>query len=160
MADSSVTFQTTVATPPSGTVVSTRTNASGEQLQVVAVGIDGSDSIVPSTAANGLTVDVTRVQGTVAVTSDAVASTTVTQVASSATNVTLKASNASRKGLYVFNDSTAALFVKFGATASATSFTVKIAAGGYYEMPTRPTYTGIVDGIWSAANGNAYVTEL
>jgi hypothetical protein len=60
----------------------------------------------------------------------------------------------------VFNDSTAALFLKFGATASATSFTVKIAAGAYYEMPTRPTYTGIVDGIWAAANGNAYVTEL
>ena len=63
MADSSVTFQTTVATPPSGTVVSTRTNASGEQLQVVAVGIDGSDSVVPSDATNGLDVDVTRVAG-------------------------------------------------------------------------------------------------
>ena len=112
--------------------------------------------------ANALAVSIASDQSAVSVTptADAVASTTVTQVASSATNVTLKASNASRKGLYVFNDSTAALFVKFGATASATSFTVKIAAGGYYEMPPRPTYTGIVDGIWSAANGNAYVTEL
>ena len=267
MADSSVTFQTTVATPPSGTVVSTRTNASGEQLQVVAVGIDGSDSVVPSDATNGLDVDVTRsalptgaateatldarsgaltetapasdtassglngrlqrvaqrltsliallpaslgqksmanglavtvasdqsalpssqsgtwtvqpgntanttawkvdgsavtqpVSGTVTEAVQTVSSATVTQVASSATNVTLQASNASRKGLSIFNDSTQILRVKFGATASATSYTVQIAAGGYYEMPVRPTYTGIVDGIWASANGNAYVTEL
>lgn len=55
MADSSVTFGTPVATPPSGTAISTRTNASGEQMQVVMLGVDGSDSVVPSDAANGLT---------------------------------------------------------------------------------------------------------
>lgn len=80
-------------------------------------------------------------------------------VASSATNVTLKAANASRRGLAIFNDSEAVLYVKFGATASSSSFTVKIAAGGYYEMP-QPIYVGIVDGIWASANGNARVTEL
>ena len=222
MADSSVTYQSaTAATPPSGTPVSTRTNASSEQMQVVVQGIDGSDSVVPSSAANGLTVDVTRVagnvtvvqptaanlkvdgsavtqpvsgtvsaaqsgtwtvqpgntanttawmvdgsavtqpvSGTVTAAMPAVAAATVTQVASSATNVTLQASNAARKGLLIFNDSTAILRVKFGATASATSYTVQIAAGGYYEMPIPPVYTGIVDGIWAAANGNAYVTEL
>jgi len=47
--------------------VSTRTNASGEHIQVISVGIDGSDSIVPADAANGLDVDVTRVTGTVTV---------------------------------------------------------------------------------------------
>lgn len=83
----------------------------------------------------------------------------LTNVASSATNVTLKAANASRRGLTIFNDSEAVLYVKFGATASASSFTVKIAAGGYYEMPL-PIYVGIVDGIWASANGNARVTEL
>jgi hypothetical protein len=72
----------------------------------------------------------------------------------------LQASNASRKGLMIFNDSTQILRVKFGATASATSYTVQIAPGWYWEMPVRPTYTGIVDGIWASANGNAYVTEL
>lgn len=86
------------------------------------------------------------------------ASATVTQVASSATNVTLQAANANRQSLAVFNDSTAALFIKYGATASSTSFTVKVAAGGHWEMPL-PAYTGIVDGIWASANGNAYVTE-
>lgn len=80
-------------------------------------------------------------------------------VASSATNVTLKAANASRRGLIVFNDADKALHLKYGATASATSFTVKIAAGGYWEMP-QPVYVGVVDGIWEAApTGSARVTE-
>lgn len=85
---------------------------------------------------------------------------TLTNVASSATNVTLIASNAVRKGLLIFNDSTAVLYVKFGTTASATSYTVQIAAGGYWEMPADCVYTGRVDGIWASANGNARITEL
>ena len=38
-------------------------------------------------------------------------------------------------GRTVFNDSTQVLYLKFGATASASSYTVQIAAGGYYEFP-------------------------
>lgn len=87
------------------------------------------------------------------------ASATLANVASSATNVTLQASNANRIGLTIFNDSTAILYVKFGATASSSSFTVKMNAGAYYEMP-QPIYTGIVDGIWASATGNARMTEL
>lgn len=87
------------------------------------------------------------------------ASATLANVASSASSVTLQASNANRRGWMVFNDSTAILYVKFGATASATSYVVQIPAGGYYEMPL-PTYTGVVDGIWASANGNARVTEI
>lgn len=82
----------------------------------------------------------------------------VTQVASSATSVTLKASNSARLGLMIFNDSTQVLYVKLGGTASSTSYTVKVLAGGYYEAPFG--YTGVVDGIWASANGNAYVTEV
>lgn len=84
---------------------------------------------------------------------------TLSNVASSASSVTLKAANAARRGLAIFNDSEAVLYVKFGATASASSFTVKIAADGFYEMP-QPIYQGVVDGIWASANGNARVTEL
>lgn len=85
---------------------------------------------------------------------------TLANVASSVTNVTLKASNAARRGLVVVNDSASAtLYLKFGATASATSFTYSLAPGANWTMPT-PVYTGIVDGIWSAAVGSARVTEL
>lgn len=84
---------------------------------------------------------------------------TLSNVASSASNGTLLASNPARIGALVFNDSTQALYLKYGATASTSSFTVKIAAGGFYEFP-EPIYTGQVDGIWDAANGNARLTEL
>lgn len=85
---------------------------------------------------------------------------TLTNVNDTATSTTLAASNAARKGLLIFNDSTQALYVKYGATASATSFTVKIDPGGYWEMPT-PIYSGVVDGVWAAdASGAARITEL
>lgn len=102
-------------------------------------------------AGGSLTVD-----GTVGLTKSATS--TLTNVASSATNVTLLASNASRNGAAVFNDSTKVLYVKLGATASATSFTVKMLAASYFEVPFH--YTGIIDGIWATANGSARVTEL
>jgi hypothetical protein len=80
-------------------------------------------------------------------------------VSSSASNTTLlSASAGSINGRTIFNDSTAVLYVKFGVTASATSYTVQIAAGGYFEFPD-PLYTGQVDGIWASANGNARITE-
>lgn len=83
---------------------------------------------------------------------------TLTNVASSATNVTVLALNTNRLGATIFNDSAQVLSIKLGATASATSFTMKIAAQGYYEVPFG--YTGIIDGIWVSADGNARVTEL
>lgn len=83
----------------------------------------------------------------------------LSNVASSATSVTLLAANAARRGAVIHNDSTAALYVKFGATASATSFTYLLTAGAVLEFPL-PTYVGVVDGIWASANGNARCTEL
>lgn len=83
---------------------------------------------------------------------------TTASVASSATNVTLFAAQATVNVRAVYNDSTAVLYLKYGATASATSYTVQIPAGGYYEFP-QPTYGGQVDGIWASANGAARVTS-
>jgi hypothetical protein len=88
-----------------------------------------------------------------------VTSATLANVASSATNVTLFASNAAAKGRMIHNDSTAVLYVKFGATATSSSYTVKMASDSYYEFP-EPVYTGIVDGIWASANGSARCTEV
>lgn len=87
-------------------------------------------------------------------------STTATRsdVAGNAASTTLLASNAARKGATIFNDSTALLYVKFGTTASATDFTVKMFPGDYYEVPFG--YSGRIDGIWASAAGNARMTEL
>ena len=69
------------------------------------------------------------------------------------------ASTAGRKGASFFNDSTQVCYLKLGTTASATSYTVKMAAGSFYELP-HPVYTGRIDAIWTSANGSLLVTEL
>ena len=88
-----------------------------------------------------------------------VSSASLSNVSSSATTVSLLASNTSRKRAMFFNDSTSALYIKYGTTASTSSFTVKLLAGAYFEMPS-PVYTGAVDGIWDSANGAVRITEL
>jgi len=88
----------------------------------------------------------------------------VTRVATNVASVTLKALNANRLGLTIENHATSSLFVKLGAVASlgagTESFTAEIFPDGYYEVPFG--YTGVVDGIWDAADatGEALVTEL
>lgn len=108
--------------------------------------------------------------GDVDVTSAVVSSITGRLVASTATltnvndtnvSTTLLALNTSRLAAYIHNDSTSILYVKFGTTASTTSYTVKLIADAFYELPNNPIYTGRIDGIWSAdSTGAARITEL
>lgn len=86
---------------------------------------------------------------------------TMANVSGSASSVTLQAANPARKAWCVVNDSTAVLYLKHGATASTTSYTVKLAAGDFYELPVTEgrTYQGIIDGIWASATGSARCTE-
>lgn len=83
----------------------------------------------------------------------------LSNVSASATNVTLLSSNSSRKGFKLYNDSNKTAYVKFGATASTTSFTFKMAADSYYE-DVSPFYTGQIDALWDAASGTMRVSEL
>ncbi len=88
-------------------------------------------------------------------------STTGTQsnVVAATTSVAVLASNTSRLGATVFNDSTATLYLLLATgTASTTLYSVQLASNAYYEVPF--TYTNALNGIWSAVNGNARVTEL
>jgi hypothetical protein len=112
------------------------------------------------TMANSLAVVLASDQSAVSTNESVSATATLSNVASSASSVSLLASNSSRKGAMIFNDSTQVLYVKLGATASTTSYTVQIAASGYYELPPAHIYTGAIDGIWASANGNARITEL
>lgn len=84
---------------------------------------------------------------------------TETSVSASASSVTLLASNPARQGAVFYNDSQATCNLKLGATASSTSYTVAILAGGYFELPSGAVYTGRVDAIWTAANGAMRITE-
>lgn len=81
-------------------------------------------------------------------------------ISATTSSVILLASNPNRKMAVVVNDSaTGTLFVKFGQTASASSYTYQLSPGSTLEFPT-PTFTGRVDGVWSAAIGAARVTEI
>ena len=83
---------------------------------------------------------------------------TAASVASSASSVALFAANSGARARTITNDSSQVLYVKFGTTASTSSYTAQVAAGGYYEFP-QPLYAGAVDAIWASANGNARTTE-
>jgi len=85
--------------------------------------------------------------------------TSYAKVASSATVVDLVAENGNRVGLMIYNASTANLFIRIDADASLTDYAIKITSNGYYEMPLG-YFTDKVTGIWDAANGFAYVTEI
>lgn len=81
-----------------------------------------------------------------------------TQVKSVTSTVTLLVTNPTRVGACIFNNSTANLFLKLGSGATVVGFTVRLTSMAYYEVPFG--YTGIITGVWSAANGAALVTEI
>lgn len=142
-----------VGNNPDIRVRATEISASAGQIQHVRLDVGSGASESQITAANPLPITGTITSLT------SVSTASLSNVSSSASSVTLLASNASRKGFACFNDSTQNLFIKFGATASSSSYTVRVAPTQYYEMPL-PIYTGIIDGIWASANGSARITEL
>ena len=85
--------------------------------------------------------------------------TTVNKIDSDTDSVMLLAENEARKMATIYNNSTAYLSIKYGSDASADSFSLKISAGDYIELP-HPCYLGRIDGFWSEKNGNAMVTEI
>lgn len=130
-----------------------------EAIAALAYGWDSTDSIfvkVPvdhTTGALKVSAVVTSGGGT---TPSGTA--TLSNVSGSASSVTVLAANTSRLGVVIVNDSTADLYIKFGTTASTSSFTYHLYPGQTFS--DAGGYTGRIDGIWSAANGAARVTEL
>lgn len=166
---------TAVGGPPVGNPVYTagddgtnlrafRTDTTGRQIVVGAAAdgtaVTGNPVLIGGQDGTNVQSILTDTTGHLLVISTPTASGTssTTSVAASAASTTLLASNTARLGATIVNDGNRNLFVKFGTTASATSFTVKIPANGYYEVPFN--YTGRIDGIWDVANGSARMTEL
>jgi hypothetical protein len=143
-----------------GTNVDTRTEATnGNHRQVIVIGDPATNAgVAPVDATAGLKVDL-GADNDVRVASVAIAAVaTLANVADTGSSGTLLASNAARLAAILYNDSTVGCYVKYGATASATSFTYFLDAGESYR---EERYTGIIDGIWeSDASGSMRVTEL
>jgi hypothetical protein len=112
------------------------------------------------TMANSISVAVASDQSNLPTKETRAATSAVTSVADTATSTTLLASNANRLGASIANDSSSVLYVKFGTTASATDYTVRLSQYAYYEVPFN--YTGRIDGIWATdpGDGAARITEL
>ncbi len=83
---------------------------------------------------------------------------TIARVATSTVVATLLAAAGARSVVIIVNESASVLYVKFGATATATSYTYAVVAGGTLELP-QPVYGGAITGILSASTGNAQVTS-
>lgn len=87
-------------------------------------------------------------------------SASLSSLASAATSAQFLAANSARKGLMLTNTDANAVLVKYGTTASASSFTVRIIQNAYWEMP-KPIYTGRIDAIWEAdGSGSLFGTEM
>jgi hypothetical protein len=150
MADTAVAI-----TAGAGTNVDTRTEATnGNHRQVIVIGDPATNAgVAPVDATAGLKVDL-GADNDVRIAAVA----TLANVADTGSSGTLLASNAARLAAILYNDSTVGCYVKYGATASATSFTYFLDAGESYR---EERYTGIIDGIWeSDASGSMRVTEL
>ena len=113
-------------------------------------GTDASENVIPGDTTNGLDVDVTRMPRATA--------SSVTAVSVSTTSVAILAANTGRQGVIIANDGGTDLLVKFGATASATSYTLKLSTGAYVVLDRG--YTGTIDAIRSTGTGNVMVTEM
>lgn len=112
------------------------------------------------TSPNSIPVVIASDQAAITVSPSTSAASARTSVAAAAADTLILASNAARKGAMVYNDSVSAtLYLGLGTTAaSLTSFTSALVPGAYYEVPF--SFTGQLRGIWSAAVGNARVSEV
>ena len=178
MATGTVQFQfgTIASPPPDLAVMADAVNhstlgAGTAQFIKIMTGAVGGTAGVEATEANGLEVDVTRVQGTVQALGSfqAVGTTqtkevrstapTTTSVAATVGNIILLAANPSRLGAAFFLDGGSALYLKLGSLAGTFDYTAQLTqAFGYYEVPYN--YVGTVSGIWAFAGGTARITEL
>jgi hypothetical protein len=82
----------------------------------------------------------------------------VSRVSASAASKLILAEDVERQGFSLVNDSTATLYLLLNNSAASTSnYSVRMLPQDYFESPY--AYGGEVRGIWTAAAGNAQVTE-
>ncbi len=130
--------------PISGSVAITNPGLTDAQLRATAVPVSG-----PLTD--------TQLRASVVPVSESGANATVTQIILTAnTSTILLAANANRKGVVVFTTGQP-VYIKFGATASATSFTYKVVANNTSTEFTG--YTGRID-ILATSGQTVTVTEI
>lgn len=86
--------------------------------------------------------------------------TAITSANASTTNYTILPTNPNRRGALFFKEGTNTCYLKFGATATTSSYSIRLGSDDYYELPT--LYTGQVDIVFNttASNNTLRVTEF
>lgn len=92
-------------------------------------------------------------------TTDTAQTSLLTTLGASVSTVTLLPARTNRKNTCFFNNATGNLYLFLGGGATVTQCTVKIPAGGYYELPVG-SFGGLMSGVWDATGGSVYMTEL
>jgi len=170
--------RTQIVLVPSGVITATIWFNQTTGLAIAAPPIADIDVVAPSSSvvvsnlpltlgqknmAGSAAVVIASDQSSIPVAFDKAATSTNTSVGRVTTlgGVVILAANAARKGATIANNTGAILYLKFDVigTTSATSFTVRLAANAYYEVPFQ--YTGAISGIWASAGaGTALISEL
>ncbi len=175
MADN-VTFQATPATPPVGFTALTDDCTTGHaQIVKLAISTDGSATMIPADATNGIWTNVKALPALAAGTNNigdvdvltmptvttkpAGTTAAVTSVTSTTTpNTQLLAADANRFAATIYNESTSVLYVLWAAGTESTSvYSTQVAANGFVEVP--PGFASQrIAGHWVTANGSARIT--
>jgi hypothetical protein len=99
------------------------------------------------------------VSGTISVSQDKSTNELFSTASVSNVDSEVLAANSDRKMVAIFNDSGAVVYFKYGAAATTTSFSFRMANNEYYEFP-QPVYTGSLHAIRGAGSGNVHITEF
>lgn len=114
---------------------------------------------IPGGAGGGAPVEITNDVGNPIPVVSPTFTVSETVIPVSTVNVTLLPANPNRKGAFLWNDGSQTCLIKFGSTASATSFTLKIFSQTLYNL--EKGYLGQIDGIWILSGGCCMrITEL
>lgn len=147
--------------PVSGTVTATPSGTQDVNVTNVSVVVTGplTDTELRATPVpvSGPLTDTELRATPVPVSFGGVSGSTVTQITSNSSNQTLLAANSSRKKAILFFNS-GIWDVKLGATASATSRTLRVSSSNYFlEIEG---YTGVIDAICTTNGKLVDVTEI
>lgn len=145
-----------------GTLTVAAHNVTNAGTFLVQAAQSGTWTVQPGNTANTTAwkVDGSAVTQPISIANEFASTASLTSLASAATSAQFLAANAARKGLMLVNTDANAALVKYGTTASATSYTVRLVFNAYWEMP-KPIYTGRIDVIWEAdGTGSLFGTEL
>jgi hypothetical protein len=147
-----------------GTGLSINANLTELEALVTTLQADVADGVSVTGALSTIGTMMVLTSGSVAVTNGTVTPRVSTTGGTGPTTFTstsygtIATSSTARLGCTIFNEGAGNLHILLGtATASTSSYTVRLSAGDYYEVPFN--YTGLIGGIFATA-GTARVTQI